>query len=104
MLAWGFFAYALVIYPILGTVFGHAYPKLPTFGLPCPTTIFTFGILLTSTRRVPIKMLILPAIWAIIGFGAAVNFGIYEDIGLLLAGILGILFITFKNRKFKQHK
>jgi hypothetical protein len=101
ILAWVFFAYALVIYPIMGTTIGHAYPELPTFGLPCPTTIFTFGILLTSVRRVPYRLLIIPAIWSIIGFGAAVNFGIYEDIGLLVAGILGTLVITVKNRKLK---
>ena len=36
--------YSLIIYPLIGTYLGHGYPRLPTFGLPCPTTIFTFGI------------------------------------------------------------
>lgn len=43
-----FIAYALIIYPLIGTYLGHGYPRLPTFGLPCPTTIFTFGIFLLA--------------------------------------------------------
>src|SRR5690606_8340310 len=57
-------AYALVIYPILGRFAGHEFPRNPTFGLPCPLTIFTFGILLWSSRPVPRWVLAVPAIWA----------------------------------------
>ncbi|MCF7805352.1 MAG: DUF6064 family protein [Candidatus Marinimicrobia bacterium] len=104
MLAWVFFAYALIIYPVLGTVLGHPYPELPTFGLPCPTTIFTFGILLTAIRRVPVHLLIIPGIWSLIGFGAALNFGIYEDIGLLVAGIVGTLTVILRNRNLRHNR
>jgi hypothetical protein len=38
--------FSLIIYPLLGLLFGHRYPTMPTFGLPCPTTIFTIGVLL----------------------------------------------------------
>jgi hypothetical protein len=41
--------YALVVYPLLGYWLGHRYPATATFGLPCPTTIFTFGMLLWTT-------------------------------------------------------
>jgi hypothetical protein len=34
---------------------------------------------------------ILPLIWSLVGFGAALNFGIYEDIGLLIAGLVGTI-------------
>lgn len=40
------FAYSLIVYPALGHLWGRVYPVSPTFGLPCPTTIFTFGLLL----------------------------------------------------------
>lgn len=46
MLGISFIFFALIIYPVLAYTLGHVYPKTPTFGLPCPTTIFTFGILL----------------------------------------------------------
>ena len=43
--------YAMLIYPAIGYFLGHVYPNSPTFGLPCPTTIFTFGILLFSSEK-----------------------------------------------------
>jgi hypothetical protein len=44
----------MVVYPLLGIRFGHSYPRAPLFGVaPCPTTIFTFGLLLWATRSVP---------------------------------------------------
>lgn len=53
--AWGItgavlLAYAFVGYPALGYLLGHRYPYAPTFGLPCPTTIFTLGLLLWMER------------------------------------------------------
>ena len=80
--------YAMVAYPLLGMAFGHSYPRAPMFGLvPCPTTIFTFGMLLLAAR--PKRFLLwLPLVWSVIGFFAAVKFGIYEDIGLLIAGVV----------------
>lgn len=48
-----FMLYAMVIYPILGYLLGHGYPQSPTFGVPGPTTIFTFGLLLWTGKRIP---------------------------------------------------
>jgi len=94
-----FILYALIIYPILGYFLGHQYPWSPTFGLPCPTTIFTFGMLLMTVKKVPIYILIIPFIWSIIGFSAAVNLKILEDSGLAIAGIAGTLLLYIKNRR-----
>lgn len=94
-----FFLYALVAYPVFGYLVGHQYPTAPTFGLPCPTTIFTFGMLLWTEGRVPIYVLILPLIWSLIGFWAAVALMITEDFGLLLAGLIGSLLIIYRNFK-----
>lgn len=87
--------YGLVIYPIIGHMLGHVFPGNPTFGAPCPTTIFTFGILLWGTG-VPRYVSIIPALWSLIGFSAAISLGIREDIGLLVAGLVGtsILIVT----------
>jgi hypothetical protein len=92
------FLYALVIYPVLGHYLGHVYPESPTFGLPCPTTIFTFAILLVVTGKVLKRLLFIPLLWSIIGFGAAIKFGIYEDVGLLLAGLTATGTIIFRER------
>lgn len=96
-----FMIYALVLYPILGVVAGHGYPDGPTFGLPCPTTIVTFGALLWATRRVPAWLLAIPAVWSLIGASAAVQFGIREDYGLLVAGVVGTIMVLVKNRRWK---
>jgi hypothetical protein len=90
--------YALIVYPILGYGFGHRYPAAPIFGLPCPTTIFTFGMLLWSERPVPIYLLPIPLAWSVIGFWAAISLGITEDFGLLAAGLIGSLLIILRGR------
>jgi len=46
-------AFSLVIYPLIGYLFGHRYPAMPTFGLPCPTTISTLGILMFAWFQYP---------------------------------------------------
>jgi hypothetical protein len=95
-------AYALIIHPVLGHNLGHAYPYSPTFGLPCPTTIFTLGILLFADKKMPMHLLIIPLLWSIIGFTAAFTLTIYEDIGLLAAGVIAFVLLISSNRKFKS--
>jgi hypothetical protein len=94
-----FVLYAMVVYPLLGNALGHGYPQAPMFGVaPCPTVIFTFGVLLWADRKVPLYFLIIPLIWSIIGFAAAVSLGMREDIGLLVAGVGGTVLILIRNR------
>ncbi len=39
-------AFAMAVYPVWGSIAGHSYPAAPVFGVaPCPTNIFTIGIL-----------------------------------------------------------
>lgn len=84
-----FIVYALIIYPALGYLFGHVYPSSPTFGVPCPTTIFTFGILLMTIKPIDKKLLIIPFLWSLMSLSAAIQLGIREDFGLLVAGVIG---------------
>jgi hypothetical protein len=91
--------YALVIYPMLGYFLGHVYPKAPTFGLPCPTTIFTFGLLLWTRGKMPKAILVVPFLWSLIGFSAALTMGIREDIGLLVAGIAATALLIIRDKK-----
>lgn len=94
-----FIIYALIFYPLLGIQFGHFYPRTPTFGLPCPTTIFTFGILLWTRKKISPVIIGIPLIWSIVGFTAALNLGIYQDLGLLSAGLFGSALIILANNK-----
>ena len=90
--------FALIIYPFLGHFLGHAYPASPTFGLPCPTTIFTFGLLLLTDKNCPVAIIIIPFVWSIVGFTAAFNFGVWEDTGLLIAGLITLFMLLIKKR------
>jgi hypothetical protein len=95
-----FILYAMILYPILGSLLGHGYPQSPCFGVaPCPATIFTFGLLLWADRKLPKYILVVPLFWSIIGFGAALSLGIREDIGLLIAGVLGTIMILSRDRR-----
>jgi hypothetical protein len=77
--------YALIIYPAIGFYTDHNYPYSPTFGLPCPTTIFTFAILTLARPRIPLYLAIIPVLWSIIGFSAAFTLGFYEDTALIVS-------------------
>lgn len=92
--------FGLILYPILSFYNGHTYPYSPTFGLPCPTTIFTLGLLFWVENKPPKFLWIIPLIWSVIGFTAALTLGFYEDIGLLVAGIFsGLQLVRFKTDK-----
>jgi hypothetical protein len=95
-------AFALVGYPIIGTVTGHAYPATPTFGLPCPTTIFTFGILLMAARPLPRWVLAAPMAWAAIGAAAAFSLGITQDLALVVMLLLGGYMLVFNQRSARR--
>ena len=99
-----FLIYALVIYPALGYWLGHRYPTAPTFGLPCPTTIFTFGMLLWTTRRVPLYVLAIPLAWSFIGIWAAISLEMREDLGLLAAGSIGSLLIIKRDGLYVEQE
>jgi uncharacterized membrane protein HdeD (DUF308 family) len=93
--------YALAIYPLIGYALGRIFPTSPTFGVPCPTTIFTFGLLLWTDKKIPLNLLIVPVLWSIVGTSAALSFGIKEDFGLLVAAMLGTASIIWRNLKPK---
>ena len=92
--------YSLIGYPLVGYSIGHVYPLSPTFGLPCPTTIFTFGLLLLNDKKVPVVLFIIPFLWALIGTSAAFSLGFYEDVGLFIAAVVAVPMIWVRNKKF----
>ena len=98
-IAWVLILYAILIYNILSPLLGHVYPVAPLFGIaPCPTTIFTLGIIIFTNEKMPKIILIVPFIWSLVGGSAAIFFGIYEDVLLLISGFLTIALIYFRNK------
>ena len=95
-----FVLYAMVVYPIIGALLGHGYPQSPSFGVaPCPTTIFTFGLLLWSERPVPRLLLVIPLLWSLLGVSATISLGIREDLGLVVAALLGTALLVWRDRR-----
>lgn len=90
--------YALVLYPLLNYLLGHQYPRSPSFGVPCPVTIFTFGLLFWTYRPIPLLVIVIPFFWTAIGASAAFLLGIYEDLGLLFVGVIYLIFWLMDSR------
>lgn len=85
-------SYALIVYPLLGLA-GHPAREVPFLGVPCPATIFTFGLLLWAVQPVPRHLLLIPLAWAFVGSTAVFLLGVPQDVGLLVAGSLGLLLL-----------
>lgn len=96
------FTYSLIAYPALGYLQGRVYPAAPTFGLPCPTTIFTFAVLLCAEGEVPTRLLPIPLAWSVLATTAALNLGVTEDYALIPAALLSTALIASRNRKLRE--
>jgi hypothetical protein len=90
--------YALLLYPLIGLLSGHGYPGGPTLGVPCPTTIFTFGLFLWSMGSLPRHLLVIPVLWAFLAAPAALSWGVIEDIMMPVAALLVIMFAVHERR------
>ncbi len=82
-----FMAYGL-LYPLLGIAFGLQYPRMPTFGVPCPTTILTAGFLVVTTPSFPRWLCVIPIVWAGVGGSAAFVLEVRADMMLVVAGLV----------------
>src|SRR6266508_3332576 len=87
-------AYALIGYPLLGYLAGHRYPETPTFGTPCPTVIFTLGVLLWTRRELSWWIVAIPLAWTIIATSAAVQLSVLQDYGLAIAGLVSLIVLA----------
>jgi hypothetical protein len=90
--AWILIVYG-ILYPVIARAEGHAFPRLPTFGVPCPTTILTIGLLLAADPPMPRLLALIPIAWASLGGQAAFLFGVRTDLMLLASGIIMLVYI-----------
>lgn len=78
----GLVVFALLGYPLWAWIAGHRYPALATFGLPCPTTIFTIGMLAFAVAPYPRIALVVPVLWCGVGAQAAFLLNVPQDLAL----------------------
>jgi hypothetical protein len=97
---WAAIGYAVVAYPLLGAVLGHGWPESPLLGMaPCPTTILTFGLLLLAVPPIPHRLLVVPFVWAVLAPPAAMDRGVYEDLGLLIVGVVALIAVLVRDHR-----
>ena len=84
-LAWGLIVYALA-YPAINAFDHRSLLRIPTFGLPCPATIFTAGVSMLATPRCW-SLSVVPVIWAAVGGSGTFLLGVHADVALPIAGI-----------------
>jgi hypothetical protein len=90
--AWGLIAYSLV-YPAINAAQHLSVSRIPTFGVPCPTTIFTAGFLMLAAPR-SWPLAIIPVIWSLVAGSAAFLLDVRADYALPIAGIALAIFST----------
>ena len=96
--------FAAVIYPLWGAWAGHSYPATPLFGVaPCPTTIFTVGVLLSGRWQAVRWLLVIPALWSLIGGSAAILLQGPQDAGLL-ATLAILLALAIRHRRRRSDR
>jgi hypothetical protein len=83
-------AYGLFAYPLIGVFSEHGYLSSPTFGVPCPTTIFALGMFCFLRQPFHRAVLAVPVVWAMVGSSAAFFLRVPQDFGLLVAGAVGV--------------
>ncbi|MDT8392985.1 MAG: DUF6064 family protein [Bacteroidales bacterium] len=98
-----YFAYLFIligifIYPVMLFLLEDSLHKTITLGLPCPSTILTFGFLILTSTKFPRYLLIIPALWTIVGTSAAINFGVYPDYLMAISALTAILYLVFRKR------
>ena len=87
-----FVAYSLV-YPAINAAQHLSVSRIPTFGVPCPTTIFTAGLLMLASPRSWLLSTI-PIIWCFVAGSAAFLLGVPADYALPIAGVALAIFST----------
>ena len=85
----GLIIYSL-IYPLVVWADGFVYPRMPTFGVPCPTVALTIGMLLAASTR-SFLLSVIPVGWSLIAGTAAWQFGVHADFVLPAAAAALVL-------------
>jgi hypothetical protein len=94
VVAWSLVAYSL-LYPAINAAQHLTWSRMPTFGVPCPTTIFTAGLLMLANRA-SWRLSIIPVIWSVIGGSAASLLGVRADYVLPIAGLALAIFTVLE--------
>ncbi len=100
---WQWAGYTLILYSFLYpalSLAGHAWPRVPLFAVPCPTTLLTCGLLLMLENPIPITIAAATVAWTAIGGSAASLFDVRPDFALPVGGLL--VLVRAVTRRFRK--
>jgi hypothetical protein len=90
--------YSMIGYPAIESLLGRGYPQTAPFGLvPCPTAVFTLGLLLWTAAPWRRVLLIVPLLVPVISL-IAISKGIVEDLGLVALAAVVAALALFRRR------
>lgn len=92
-----FIVFGLIIYPMIGYIVEESFNRIISLGLPCPTTILTFGFFMLTNNKFPKYLLIIPSLWSVVGLSAAINFGVYQDFMILISAVIAGIVLIKRN-------
>ena len=96
---WTSILYGLLGYPLIASLLGRGYPQSLVVGLaPCPTVVFTLGILFWSERRLTKAILAIPLFYALAGGAMVSSKGVVEDLGMIIIAMAMIGVVIYRDR------
>lgn len=93
---------ALVAWPLADWL-THGWQSVRLAGLtPGPTTALTLGLLLLTSGRTPLHLVVIPLLWSFVAGATAWVLNIPQDLALPVAGLSASCLIVWKNRQYKR--
>jgi hypothetical protein len=94
------FVFLVFLYPLIGYVLGHVYPKTCTPVMPCPLTVFAIALVVAAIPKVDKKVFVALLPWALLGLPKCLGVSdCYEDCILFISGIYGVVMLV---KEWKQ--
>lgn len=102
-IAYFFLIFGIAIYPLLIYFLENSLERTITLGLPCPSTILTFGFLMLTKPGLSKYIIVIPALWTIVGTSAAFNFGVYPDYFMAVSALIAIIYLIARKKESNRH-
>jgi hypothetical protein len=100
-----FMLYALA-YPVIDALTGLYFPAAPVFGVaPCPSAIFTAGLLLWTRPPMPMYVLVVPLIWLMAQAPPdALAMGVVADLARVPVGVVTTALLVWRDYRAARER
>lgn len=88
-------------YPFVSFIIGHSFPRIVTLIMPCPLTVFTITLMVSSMPKIDKKVFALLLVWGITALPKIFKFQVPEDWILFISGIYGLVMLIDSFFRYK---